>query len=358
MAHDLRSLSCRDCALDDSCVLCSKCFEATDHSEHNVSFFVAQQSGGCCDCGDIESWRIPIECPFHPSTPETSEYLAAFTAKTIQATPKITPRVIAGQEVPPVKNYPNRASIPPELHESMSRTVAYALDYILDTLDYSPDEAIAPTNEADLRAQPTGDPMVMKDQYCVIIWNDDKHSFDEVIHLLGESTGRNREEASDIADKIDEQGREVIEMNANVTRLLDLGQTISQIDLGVTIRRAYDTFREQVSAVIIEWLLDLTRSRVGPDTLTLREVIASELLAPRKFSAPHIHPDAGKVLADIQDPSRLDWMFIYHTKLWKKPRLNLKEIYASILTLSHEHKLAVGEYFTWTFCITQLTNSP
>ncbi|KAH8101404.1 hypothetical protein BXZ70DRAFT_906545 [Cristinia sonorae] len=336
---------CKDCALDDSCVLCSRCFEAADHSEHNVSFFVAQQSGGCCDCGDVESWRTPIECPFHPSSSETSEYLAAFTAKTIQATPKITPRVIAGQEVPPVKNYPNRAAIPPELYESMSRTVAYAIDYLLDTLDYSPDEAIAPTNEAELRAQPTGDPMVMKDQYCVLIWNDDKHSFDEVIHLLCDSTGRTREEALEVAHKIDEQGREVVEMNANIIRLLDLGQTIAQIDLGVTIRRAYDTFREQVSAVIIEWLLDLTRSRVGSDLVTLREVIAAELLAPRKFSAPHIHPDVNKVLADIQDPSRLDWMFIYHTKLWKKPRLNLKEIYASILMLSHEHKLAVASHF-------------
>ncbi|THH31562.1 hypothetical protein EUX98_g2617 [Antrodiella citrinella] len=336
---------CKDCALDDSCVLCSKCFEATDHSDHNVSFFVAQQSGGCCDCGDIESWRTPIDCPYHPASQEVTEYLAEFTAKTIQATPKISPRVIAGQEVPPVKNYPNRASIPPELHESMSRTVAYALDYVLDTLDYSPDETNAPNNEADLRAQPTGDPMVMKDQFCVIIWNDDKHSFDEVIHLLCDSTARTREEASDIADKIDEQGREVVDMNANVARLLDLGLNITQIDLGVTIRRAYDTFREQVSAVIIEWLLDLTRSRVGADTLTLREIIATELLAPRKFTAPHIHPDAAKLLSDIQDPSRLDWMFIYHTKLWKKPRLNLKEIYASILTLSHEHKLAVASHF-------------
>lgn len=44
----------------------------------------------------------------------------------------------------------------------------------------------------------------------------------------------------------------------------------------------YDTFREQIAAVLVEWLLDLTRSRLGTDTLVLREIIAVELLAPRR----------------------------------------------------------------------------
>lgn len=308
-----------------------------------MSFFIAQQSGGCCDCGDIEAWRTTLNCPYHPHSPEAADYLSQFTLKTIQATPRVTPKVIAGQEVPPVRDYPTRATIPPELHESMSRTVGYALDYVLDTLDFSPDETNAPSTEADLRGQISGDPMQLKDLYCIVLWNDDKHSFEEVIQLLHDTTNRTREEAADIADRIDEQGREVVEMNTNVTRLLELGQTLSQIDIGITIRRAYDTFREQVSAVIIEWLLDLSRSRIGNDTITLCEVIASELLLPRKPNSPVIFEDIGKQLTEIQDPSRLDWFFVYHTKLWKKPRLNLKEIYAALLNLSHEHKLAIGE---------------
>ncbi|KAI0078524.1 hypothetical protein K474DRAFT_1619295 [Panus rudis PR-1116 ss-1] len=332
---------CKDCALDDSCVLCARCFEATEHSDHNVSFFIAQQSGGCCDCGDIEAWRKNIGCPYHQPAPETADALKQFIESTIASPPRNTPKVIAGQEVPPVKNYSFRASIPPDLHESMSRTVGYALDYVLDTLDYSPDDAITPKTERELRAQPSGDPMMMKEQYCVLIWNDDKHSFDEVIKLLVDHTSRSPEEAYEITSRIDEYGREVIEMNQNIQRLLELGQTISQIDLGVTIRRAYDTFREQVSAVIIEWLLDLTRSRIGTDTVTMREIIAAELLSPRKHSTAHVRTD----LADVQDPARIDWMFIYHNKLWKRPRLNLKEIYASLLTLSHEHKLAVASHF-------------
>lgn len=337
----------RDCALDDSCVFCSRCFEATDHTDHSVSFFIAQQSGGCCDCGDVEAWRTPINCPYHPPTAESINHIKDFTSKMIQSTPKTTPRVIPGSEVPPVKDYPDRAAIPDELRESMSRTIGYAFDYILDTLDYSPEVTGAPPKEEYLWKQATGDPMMMKDQFCVVLWNDDKHSFDEVIRLLVDMTGRTREEASDIADKIDEYGREIIEMNSNIPRLLEMGQAIQQIDLGVTIRRAYDTFREQVSAVIIEWLLDLTRSRLGSDMLAIREIIAQELLSPRKQTYARGFTDTHPFIADVIDPARLDWLFLYHVRLWKKPRLNLKEIYAALLNLSHDHKLAMGMSFLY-----------
>jgi E3 ubiquitin-protein ligase UBR1 len=325
-------------------VFCSRCFEATDHKDHNVSFFIAQQSGGCCDCGDVEAWRTPIDCPYHPPTKESIEHVREFATKMIQSTPKVTPRVILGSEIPPVKDYSDRASIPEELRESMSKTVGYAIDYVLDTFDYSPEATGAPPKEEFLWKQPTGDPMMMKDQFCVVLWNDDKHSFDEVIQLLMDLTGRTREDASIVADNIDEHGREVIEMNSNIPRLLEIGQAIQQIDLGVTIRRAYDTFREQVSAVIIEWLLDLTRSRLGSDILIIREIIAGEMLSPRKPTYSRGFTDAHPFIRDVSDPARLDWLLLYHVRLWKKPRLNLKEVYAALLSLSHDHKLAMGMF--------------
>lgn len=237
----------------------------------------------------------------------------------------------------------DRVSVPLELQETMRRTVGYALDFVLDTLDYSPDESSVPFNETDLRLQPSADPM-MKDQYCVVIWNDDKHSFEEVIKLLCDMTNRTREEATAVANRIDENGREIIDMNTNAMRLLEMAQSVTQIDLGVTIRRAYDTFREQVSEVIVEWLLDLTRSRLGTDYMILREVIATELMSPRRrdSSSYNAHAQATQLLKDIPNPARLDVLFLYHTRLWKKPRLSCKEIYASVISLSSEHKLSLG----------------
>lgn len=336
-------MASRDCALDDSCVLCSRCFESIDHTDHNVSFFIAQQSGGCCDCGDVEAWRQPINCPFHPYSIENAEYINGFQAKTFRDPPRPHPKTLTGHDIPPVKNYPFRVHVPPDLRDSISRTIGYAIDFILDTLDSSPDETFmaTPPSEAVLRLQPTGDPL-MHDQFAIVVWNDDKHSFDEVIELLHDITNRSREEAAQIADRIDEHGRDIIEMSGNSARLLDMARAIAQIDLGVTVRRAFDTFREQVSAVIIEWLLDLTRSRLSTDALILREILASELLSPRKNSSLLSAKDPSRVLPDLQEPTRLDWLFLYHARLWKKPRLNLKEIYASLLTVSHQHKLAIG----------------
>ncbi|KIK46138.1 hypothetical protein CY34DRAFT_800850 [Suillus luteus UH-Slu-Lm8-n1] len=332
---------CKDCALDDSCVLCSRCFHSSDHSDHNVSFFVAQQAGGCCDCGDMEAWRKPISCPFHPLAPHVQEQIEQ-SLSTADATPRVTQRSIS-EEIPFIENYPYRVDIPPDLRDLMSRTIAYALDFILDTLDYSPDEATVPPNEADLRLQPSADPM-QKDQYAIIIWNDDKHSFDEVIKLITETTGHDKKTASIFAHSIDDAGREIIDISGDVPRLLEAAHSMTKIELGVTIRRAYDTFREQVACVIIEWLLDLTRSRLGADTLIIKEIIAAELLSPRRQENTYFTsgPQIPDLAADLAHPCRIDWLFVYHTRLWKKPRIHLKAIYASILILSHPHKIAIA----------------
>ena len=55
----------RNCALDETCVLCAKCFRSTDHQGHSSSFHVSRGGGGCCDCGDEEAWRTPLKCKYH-----------------------------------------------------------------------------------------------------------------------------------------------------------------------------------------------------------------------------------------------------------------------------------------------------
>ena len=121
----------------------------------------------------------------------------------------------------------------------MGRTIGYALNFLLDILDCSPDEPRVPLNEADLRLQPTAD-LMQKDQYSIIIWNDDKHSFEEVIQCICDTTNCDRKEATTMAHAIDEHGCEIIDMNTNVARLLEIAQVISKIEISVAIRRAYD----------------------------------------------------------------------------------------------------------------------
>ena len=130
-------------------------------------------------------------------------------------TPKIVSRNIAD-----ISNLQPKSDqvVPVELQETMRKTVAYPLDFILDTLDYSSDEPSVLAGEADLGLWPSSDYM-MEDQFCFLLLNDEKYPFDDVVELM-EATNRTREEANETAVRIDEQGRDIIDMHPNASRLL------------------------------------------------------------------------------------------------------------------------------------------
>jgi E3 ubiquitin-protein ligase UBR1 len=169
--------------------MCSPCFRKTQHDGHNITFYITQQPGGCCDCGDPESWRIPPNCPNHP------------LADPPQRTHKTPARNL---DVWSLTKHPTRSSIPIELRETMIRTVAYVLDFVLDTLDYSPDDTAPPHDEEGLRLQPSADP-ALREYYAILLWNDDKHSFEEVIQNICEATGCSRDAASEMAARMEEE---------------------------------------------------------------------------------------------------------------------------------------------------------
>lgn len=137
-----------------------------------------------------------------------------------------------------------------------------------------------------------------------------------------------------------------METSDNAIRILDIGIRLHQIDLGITIRRGYDALREQACAILIEWLLDLTRSKLGSDPFVLRELVTAELLSPRVRggNVSNLNRDSSKGHIDTDNPARLDWLFFYHARLWKKPRLNLKQIYVSIISLGYEYKIIMGVF--------------
>jgi len=56
--------NCRTCQVDNTCVLCDACFQASDHTGHHVLFHQAGV-GGCCDCGDPEAWAPSGCCSRH-----------------------------------------------------------------------------------------------------------------------------------------------------------------------------------------------------------------------------------------------------------------------------------------------------
>ena len=55
---------CRDCGQDETCVMCSECFNVSEHKNHN--YRIATTDGnGFCDCGDPEAFTKFYMCKIH-----------------------------------------------------------------------------------------------------------------------------------------------------------------------------------------------------------------------------------------------------------------------------------------------------
>ena len=54
---------CRTCELDRTSAICVDCFRAGDHEGHDYA--LVRVSGGCCDCGDVQSWETSGFCREH-----------------------------------------------------------------------------------------------------------------------------------------------------------------------------------------------------------------------------------------------------------------------------------------------------
>jgi len=183
----------RNCALDETCVFCSRCFQATNHEGHDVTFSVNTGSGGCCDCGDPEAWKRPIHCVYHSpdaSSPDSSEF-----------------EKIQYEEI-----------LPHDLLDSIHTTISTVLDFMLDTLSASPEE-MSPLPEEEVKEEVKRAALYIRDPinnvgeeklFAVVLWNDEHHSFHEVIERLMDATGCSKAEAKAIAERVDSYVRNTI----------------------------------------------------------------------------------------------------------------------------------------------------
>ncbi|KMS94299.1 hypothetical protein BVRB_022800, partial [Beta vulgaris subsp. vulgaris] len=55
---------CSTCGVDPTCIQCASCFRRADHTGHDVKMTHAG-GGGICDCGDSSSWASEGFCSQH-----------------------------------------------------------------------------------------------------------------------------------------------------------------------------------------------------------------------------------------------------------------------------------------------------
>lgn len=263
---------CRTCTADDTCVLCTRCFEASDHEGHQVYVSMSLGTTGCCDCGDEEAFNKPINCTIHTPRSRSSlggGYGAEGDAETT-------------------------AQIPEDLKRSIRRTISRALDYVCDVFSCAAEHMRLPKTEEAIRKNeessrlssewPGGpgyggsEDSEQDNEFAMVLWNDEKHTVEEVKEQIAKACRQTRNFGLSKAKEIDEVGRSVVEYSRNLGELLHRARIIEQIKLTVTIRSSRDTFREEMCGTIISWLSDISGCSVAGDHHFLITIVCEEML--------------------------------------------------------------------------------
>lgn len=242
----------RTCGLDETCVLCQYCFNPDDHRDHQVTVSISQRDcGGVCDCGDPEAWVRHFSC----------KYMEPKTTSNIQ--------------------------IPKELYDAIKSTIDVVLDYTIDILcnantavqkyKYA-GQVLENEDQSRLSQIRYGVPDVETNgKYTHCIWNDQKHSFDDVINAIFHGTGKSHRFAEMVTHQIDKNGRGVVYVSRDVVEMMRRKIAMEQTGLVNTIRSSRDYFREEMCGTIISWLDDISRSAIQENFSILRDIICLSL---------------------------------------------------------------------------------
>ncbi|KAJ2356827.1 E3 ubiquitin-protein ligase ubr1, partial [Coemansia sp. RSA 2618] len=256
--------------MDDTCVLCTRCFQATDHTGHDTSFSVNSGTGGCCDCGDPEAWKIPLRCRHHSSFEELEEC-------------GLEP-IVSSAGAPFVPGYSNTSECPASVRRSIELTIAVVLEFILETFATSPVSLSAHFDEGTILRDAQAAGLAIgdhepQDRYAIVLWNDEVHSFQDVIDQCTEALQCSHMEAKKMAENVDACGRDVLRVSTSISELIDIATTMTNVSLSVSIRAARDVFREQLSASLLIWLRDLACCKFRPLARVLNGKINNEIRA-------------------------------------------------------------------------------
>lgn len=282
------SYSCRTCSVDDTCVLCSRCFDATDHTGHLIRMSISPGNSGCCDCGDPEAWKVPLFCTIHSELPEKH----------------------------PARAKMKDRGLPDDLVKSIRMTIARVIDFMCDVISCSPEQLRLPktktTVEQDEKLSRLGPPYLepgMEDRhgdYALILWNDEKHTIEDVKNQVARACKVSEGEGLQRARETDTIGRSILKYDADLDKLLAMANILEHIKVTVTIRSSRDTFREQMCGAIVDWLSDIAGCRVGNDHHILRNVVCEELMRPWNQGSLGTHAQVGKNGIDDEANSSIE----------------------------------------------------
>ncbi|KAJ3275846.1 hypothetical protein HDV01_006712 [Terramyces sp. JEL0728] len=301
---------CIDCGFDETCVMCVECFKASDHENHEINFRYSEGNGGCCDCGDKEAWKVPGTCKIHCVSDEMGQDLEELSSDVL-------------------------------MH--IKKTIATTLEFILSVIDHmryehnlESIENIRPNRDMDL-ALPNS-----QELWSILLWNDDYHSFDEVISQMSIAVDTSEEESKEYAHLVDSYGRHVVKTGSDLISLHGQAKKFTDIALVTSIEPTKDVYREYIAGFLLEWLKSLPKNVVGFQTVsgTPMESVEKQirLILCQELDQPSIMQKLN-TFNPLQAPpqNRLEYFLIYDRKMWLQFRSMAKEFFIGTMIIQGDH---------------------
>jgi hypothetical protein len=198
----------------------------------------------------------------------------------------------------------------------------YLLDFVIESFSslYSSPQLSCPMDmkfsNIDIESlQKTGN------NFCLVLWNDESHSFDEVITQLSNVLPCDRERANYFAINVDKIGREVVETSPDLLRLAGMARSLLSTKLSASLHSSKDILLQNISTKIITWI-----------SLNIKFIFNVLNISFSSLSA------IGPKFTDI----RIDYFLKYDLVLWKDIRKTLKKIYTASLLLDNDAKMVLA----------------
>ncbi|GAB1601270.1 E3 ubiquitin-protein ligase UBR2-like isoform X2 [Argonauta hians] len=287
--HGELSYSCRDCANDLTCVLCVSCFRQSVHKDHRYRMSISS-GGGYCDCGDVEAWKSGPHCETHAK----------------------------GSSLDDVKDH--LASLPDELKGRASELFMCVLQYAIEIMTWEKCDGLP----SDLR--PDGEP---EDSFVTVLFNDELHTFDQVISTLQKAVDCSAKEAADYSTTVDREGRSGIKTGGfhicdkarkQVEQLSSRG---SSKPLKVRVMHKTVVSHQKFALKAVQWLQYIISKSDG-----LRYLFCKLAMQP------------------AEGGSLMERLILADTKLWKIARIQSHQLLMSGVLRDPECKRQFGVLFT------------
>ncbi|QPG75193.1 hypothetical protein FOA43_002543 [Brettanomyces nanus] len=250
---------CLTCGYDETCALCSYCFQPERHIGHQVHRSIIQRdNAGCCDCGDPEAYP-DSRCDYYHA-------------------------VGMDGDSSPIDSLTNATN---DFIDNFSDILSVLVDYIIDVKSQAvpclvaprnPEEIIRFSESSSLSSEIYGGEDVNSNCYALVLYNDQLHQFRDSVQRVRFATGKVVEFAEMVVLRCEKEGYAMVMISEDVTLLLKRQTVLSSTGLTACIRSTRDVFREDMCDEIITWMLDLSKSAIIENSIDLRNSFARVLM--------------------------------------------------------------------------------